>query len=147
MWIDSFALLRLSLDRIFLLSSGDSVLLLEDWRRCVRTTSTRLGSEPRSLISSSGPHRISIFPETRALASHFGFDPMALIASGALLIGVAARDARKLVATLKRRKIASEIIGEVLPKKFGTRMVENGREKKVRYPRQDEIARLLASAP
>ena len=91
--------------------------------------------------------RISILPETRALASHLGFDPMALIASGALLIGVAARDSRKLVATLKRRKITSEIIGEVLPKKFGTRIVEKGREKKVRYPRQDEIARLLASAP
>ena len=91
--------------------------------------------------------RIPILPETRALARHLGFDPMALIASGALLVGVAARDARKLVSTLKRRKIAAEIIGEVLPKKFGTRIVENGRERKLRYPRQDEIARLLASAP
>ena len=91
--------------------------------------------------------RISILPETRVLALHFSFDPMALIASGALLIGVAARDARKLVTTLKRQKITSEIIGEVLSKKFKTKIVENGREKKIRYPRQDEIARLLTSAP
>ena len=88
--------------------------------------------------------RIPVLPETRALAERLKFDPMALIASGSLLIAVAPREADKVIRALKRRKIAVAHIGEAVGKSAGVKIVERGRERRLRYPQQDEIARLLA---
>ena len=89
--------------------------------------------------------RIPVLPETQALADHFKFDPRAMIASGALLIGVASKDAERLLAALEREHIEARAIGEVINQKAGTLLVERGRERRLTYPRQDELARLLAS--
>ena len=89
--------------------------------------------------------RIPVLPETQALADHFRFDPRAMIASGALLIGVASKDAERLLAALERENIEARAIGEVIHRKAGTLLVERGSQRRLAYPRQDEIARLLAS--
>ena len=87
--------------------------------------------------------RIPVLPETRALAERLKFDPMALIASGSLLIAVAPREADRVIRALRRRKIAVTLIGEAVGKSAGVKIVEGGRERRLRYPKQDEIARLI----
>ncbi len=87
--------------------------------------------------------RIPVLPETRALAERLKFDPMALIASGSLLIAVAPREADKVIRALKRRKIAVAHIGEAVGKSAGVKIVERGSARRLCYPNQDEIARLI----
>lgn len=87
--------------------------------------------------------KIPVLAETRMLAHALKFDPLSLLASGALLI-VAERDsAPGIVTALRRRRIASEIIGEVRKPKDGIMMVEDGHARPVKVPKRDEIARLL----
>jgi hydrogenase maturation factor len=72
-----------------------------------------------------------------------GFDPLALIASGALLVVVAPASVPCLLRAYARRGISAAVIGEIRPPKEGIRMVEAGREEPLRIPKRDEIARLL----
>ena len=67
---------------------------------------------------------------------------MALITSGALLIGVAAIDAQKWVAVLKKQKISSEIIGEVLPK----RLAIQSRAKLSAFKQSRKVAKVIIAS-
>lgn len=87
--------------------------------------------------------KIPVLYETRLLARALGFDPLALLASGALLIVAEPRSAGRIVHALRRRRIVAQIIGEVRRPKDGITMVENGRARPIRLPERDEIARLL----
>jgi hydrogenase expression/formation protein HypE len=87
--------------------------------------------------------KIPVLPETRRLARVLGFDPLGLLASGALLI-VAERDsAPRIVTALRRHRIAARIIGEVCRPKDGITIVEKGHARPIVLPERDEIARLL----
>lgn len=55
---------------------------------------------------------IPVLPETQALCTHLGLDPLGLIASGALLIAVAPGDAARVVAALEAEGIRAAAIGE-----------------------------------
>ena len=90
--------------------------------------------------------KIPVFAETQALAKVLDFDPLALLASGALLI-VAARDSGpQVVRGLLRHGIHAEVIGKIQGRKDGISMTEGSRTKALRIPAQDEIARLLSGA-
>ncbi len=86
---------------------------------------------------------IPILPETRACAEVLGFDPLALIASGALLVVAARRTAKRVLRALSRRGIATAAIGEICREHDGMWLVEDGRQQILRAPQRDEIARLL----
>ena len=91
--------------------------------------------------------KIPVLPETRMLARALGFDPLSLLASGALLI-VATRDsAPRIINALRRRHIAARVVGEVRKPKDGITMVEKGRARPIALPARDEIARLLGDMP
>lgn len=87
--------------------------------------------------------KIPVLAETRMLARVFGFDPLGLLASGALLIAAERSSAPRIVTALRRRRIAARIIGEVRRPKDGITIVEDGRAHPIVVPDRDEIARLL----
>jgi hydrogenase maturation factor len=88
--------------------------------------------------------RVPILPETQLFSRYFGFDPFALIASGALLAVISPRSTAKVLQSFARKRIAATIIGEILPKKEGLLVVDGARRRALSPPRRDEIARLLA---
>ncbi len=87
--------------------------------------------------------KVPVLPETQAFSRVLGFDPLALIASGALLIVASARAAPKLLRTLAKHRIRARAIGEVRPENEGLEILDGGRSQPLRPPACDEIARLL----
>lgn len=87
--------------------------------------------------------KIPVLPETQAFSRALGFDPLALISSGALLV-VATRDSTDaLIRAYARRGVPAAVIGEVRPLREGNRLLAKGKEAPLRIPKRDEIARLL----
>jgi hydrogenase expression/formation protein HypE len=86
---------------------------------------------------------IPVLAETRRLAQVLDFDPLSLLASGALLIVAENSSAPRIVNAFRRRRIAARIIGEVRRPKDGITIVERGRTRPIKIPERDEIARLL----
>ncbi len=87
--------------------------------------------------------KVPLLAETRAFSQVLGFDPYALIASGALLLVASSRTATRVLRAFARNRIAAAIIGEVCRESEGIWMVERGRARPLRVPARDEIARLL----
>ena len=87
--------------------------------------------------------KIPVLPETLAFSRALRFDPLALIASGALLVVAAPTSVPRLLRAYARQGIPAAVIGEIRPKKEGVLIVENGRATRLRVPKRDEIARLL----
>jgi len=88
-------------------------------------------------------NKVPVFPETQLFSRYFGFDPFALIASGALLVVVSARRTSKVLQAFASKGIAATVIGEILPKNAGLLVLEGSRTRALRPPQRDEIARLL----
>ena len=88
--------------------------------------------------------RIPVLPETQALATALGFDPLGLIASGALLVVVSRRSVEATLRALRRNRILTALIGEVRGSEEGMQLEESdGRTSPLHVPARDEIARLL----
>jgi hydrogenase maturation factor len=87
---------------------------------------------------------ILVLPETLAFSRALRFDPLALIASGALLVVAAPASVPRLLRAYDRQGIPATVIGEIRPKKEGILVVENGRERPLCVPERDEIALLLS---
>jgi hydrogenase maturation factor len=88
--------------------------------------------------------KIPVLPETLAFSRALRFDPLALIASGALLVVAAPGSVPHLLRAYARQGVSAAVIGEILPQKEGIMIVENRRERRLRVPKRDEIARLLS---
>ncbi len=87
---------------------------------------------------------IPVLPETQAFSVTMGLDPLALIASGALLLVVSERTVESVLRAFRRRRIVAAWIGQVRRKAEGLRIVSSdSRERRLRIPTRDEIARLL----
>jgi hydrogenase maturation factor len=89
--------------------------------------------------------KIPVLAETQAFSRVLGFNPLALIASGALLVVVSAHTAQAVLRAFRRNKIAAAVIGQVCRKSEGIRIIEPGRSRPhpLHVPARDEIARLL----
>jgi hydrogenase maturation factor len=87
--------------------------------------------------------KVPILEETRSFSEILGFDPFALIASGALLVVASAESAPNLLRAYLRHGVTAAIIGEVREVAEGIQVVENGRPSPLQVPARDEIARLL----
>ena len=83
-------------------------------------------------------------PETLAFSRALRFDPLALIASGALLVVAAPTSVPRLLRAYARQGIPATVIGEIRPQQEGILIVENGRATRLCVPKRDEIARLLS---
>jgi len=87
--------------------------------------------------------KVPLLEETRRFSEILGFDPFAMIASGALLVVASAKSAANLLRAYLRHEVAAAIIGEVRDEAEGVQVVEKGRSRPLRVPVRDEIARLL----
>ncbi len=87
--------------------------------------------------------KVPILEETRRFSEILGFDPLALIASGALLVVASADSTPNLLRAYTRRGIRAAVIGNVTRATEGIQVVEKGRQSPLRVPPRDEIARLL----
>jgi hydrogenase maturation factor len=87
--------------------------------------------------------KVPILEETRSFSEILGFDPFALIASGALLVVASANSTPNLLRAFLRHGVRADIIGEVREATEGIKVVEDGRQRPLQVPARDEIARLL----
>jgi hydrogenase expression/formation protein HypE len=87
--------------------------------------------------------RIPVLPETAAIARIFGLDPLRLIASGALLVGIDPADAGAVLAAFEREGIEARVIGEARPPAEGMTMREQDRWTEIHPAERDEVARIL----
>lgn len=86
--------------------------------------------------------RIPIRPETAAICRVLGVDPLALIASGSLLIGIRGTRTHALLSALRRARIPATVIARVEPQRAGVTLVRAGRPQPLLPPARDELARL-----
>jgi len=89
---------------------------------------------------------VPVLPETAALCAHFGLDPAGAIASGALLLAVAAEDAAAITAALQAAGIAASVIGRVLPAGDGLWLRQGSERRPLPSFERDEITRLFEQA-
>ena len=87
--------------------------------------------------------KIPVLPETLAFSRALHFDPLGLIASGALLVVAAPATVPSLLLAYARQGTPATMIGEIRSQKEGLLIIENGREMRLCVPKRDEIARLL----
>ena len=64
-------------------------------------------------------------------------DPFKSISEGTLIITVRPHKAEEVLSKLKQAGIPASIIGEVVSRREGIKIVENGQEKSLKYPEQD----------
>jgi hydrogenase maturation factor len=86
---------------------------------------------------------IPILPETAALCGRFGLNPLGLIASGSLLLSLAAEDAERVEVALESEGIPTTVIGEVVPPEEGLILIMDGQAQELPRFEPDEIARLF----
>ena len=90
--------------------------------------------------------QVPVLPEGRALCVAFGLDPLGTIASGALLIAVAERDAGAVIAACRGAAIECAAIGRVVAPSEGVSLVVGGIARPMKAFPQDEIAKVFAAA-
>ncbi|MFQ5464536.1 MAG: AIR synthase family protein [Thermodesulfobacteriota bacterium] len=86
---------------------------------------------------------INVYRETERLCRHFGLDPLGVIASGSLLAAVDPRDSSKLLKTFKKEGIEGAVIGRVVEKEEGVRIIRDGKLADLPLFRADELTRIL----
>lgn len=86
---------------------------------------------------------IPVLPEGQQLCEAFGLDPLASIASGALLIAAAPDQAERLLAAYREHDIKCARIGRALAGPGDLSLVSQAGTQKVTPPERDEIARLF----
>ncbi len=69
-------------------------------------------------------NKINVFPEGEKLCKYFNINPLGTISSGSLLITVSKKDTPKLQNELFSSKILNTIIGEIVPKNNGVKIVD-----------------------
>lgn len=87
--------------------------------------------------------RIPILKEAKILCEEFKLNPLATISSGTLLVSASKENAEKLLKVYKRNRIKAAVIGEVKPKSFGMKLVQNGRIKPLKCSARDEITKIF----
>ncbi|MFP3854745.1 MAG: AIR synthase family protein [Anaerolineales bacterium] len=86
---------------------------------------------------------IPIVPEGGELCRYFGLDPLATIASGALLLTIPEQAVAPLLSEYQQHSITCLQIGEVIQGDGEVFMVSEGERRLITPPERDEIARLF----
>ena len=87
--------------------------------------------------------QVPVLPETREICSALGLDPLALLASGALLIGLPSGRADEVVNTLQAQGIPATRVAEMRPVGEGYSLRRGREVEELKFPAQDELARLF----
>ncbi len=86
---------------------------------------------------------VPVLEEGRVLCDLFGLDPLATIASGALLIAVAQEHGERLVAALEDAGIPARVIGRVTSREEGRIALRHGKEWPLQPQAVDEIVKIF----
>jgi len=86
---------------------------------------------------------VPVLPETQAVCRALGLDPLALLASGALLLAVPPEGEAEVRSALQARGIPAVPIGRFLPPAEGVRLRTAGGLRPLHPPERDEVARAL----
>jgi hydrogenase maturation factor len=90
---------------------------------------------------------IQVLPEGQILCEHYGLDPLASIASGALLVVASAGSASQIVAALEEEGIYAAVIGTVTG--YGepnVTLVSTAGTQSLKLPERDEITKLFEAS-
>ncbi|MHB0856213.1 MAG: AIR synthase family protein [Anaerolineae bacterium] len=87
--------------------------------------------------------QVTLLPEGRRLCEYLGLDPFGVIASGALIVAVEAREADALCALYAREGIPCACVGELLPPQEGVYEVRAGERRPLPRYDKDEITRIF----
>ena len=87
---------------------------------------------------------IPIQPVIKKTAELFKFDPFCAISEGTLIAIVDRKEADKLIAAFRKKGILSAVVGEVLPKNNGIKIVKEGKERTLEHPKIDPYWKLAA---
>jgi len=86
-----------------------------------------------------------VLPETRAVCTALGADPLRLIGSGALLIGTPPERSRAILAALQAAGIMAAVVARALPASEGMCLVAaDGKLQPLEPPESDELWRVKA---
>lgn len=85
-----------------------------------------------------------IAPETEQLCNLFQLDPLGVISSGALIIGVSNTHAQTVCDAIQQANMPCAIIGHVKEKTFGLKMTANNTSKDLPIFDRDEIGKIFA---
>jgi hydrogenase expression/formation protein HypE len=87
--------------------------------------------------------RIEVFPETTLLCADYDLDPLGIIASGSLLIVLSPEDSVRVIEKLEEAGIAAAVIGQVVAREEGLRLIAGGVARDLPYFEGDEITKLF----
>jgi len=87
--------------------------------------------------------KIPILKETEAVCKLYGLDPLELLASGALLLIIDREKARELCQIYGKEEIECSVIGEVVSREKGVKIVEGKEELSLSQSNQDELSKIL----
>jgi hydrogenase maturation factor len=87
--------------------------------------------------------KIPVLPETTMICEKLKLQPLGLLASGALLIAVAAKDSKKVLQTLETGGISAAVIARVWERDKGIKLAERGVIRDLPVFARDEVARLF----
>jgi len=87
---------------------------------------------------------IPVYPETEAICKALNIDPLRTISSGTLIISAENGKAEKIVSRLKQKGIKASIIGAILSKEEGARIIrKNGTKLDLTEPVKEELWKAL----
>ncbi len=86
---------------------------------------------------------IPILKETEAVCKLYGLDPLGLLASGALLLIVDRGKVRELCQIYEQEGVECSVIGEVVTRENGIKIVEGKEELSLSQSNQDELSKIL----
>lgn len=87
---------------------------------------------------------IEVLPATREVAEAAGLDPWGMLASGSLLIAVAAEEAGHVLSSLAAAGVAARRIGRIVNPEAGVIIEGHDKPRPVSRFARDEVARFLA---
>ena len=88
--------------------------------------------------------KIKVLPEAAKLSEIFGLNPYGTISSGSLLISINQKDSIKLVDLLRQNGIDSEIIGKIVKKNEGLKIItKNNENQPLLFSEVDEILKIF----
>jgi len=78
--------------------------------------------------------RIPVMEEVKKVCDYFKIDPYSSISEGTLLITCREHKSNEIINKLEEKGIVAEIIGKVMEKDYGIKLVENGKEIDLKHP-------------
>ena len=86
--------------------------------------------------------KIKFFPPLKKLLKYFNISPYGIISSGCILAIAPFEEAMRIKRFFERKKVSCEIIGKVVDKKEGVKIIEKGKIKELPVFTTDEITKI-----